>query len=64
MLHDEVRLHTKLRAFLDAKRFALQGFECTPGREIDGDVWALCDFESKRFDDAAALVGRVNVEGW
>lgn len=63
MLDDEVGLHAELGALLDGEGFGLERLDGARGRQIDGDVGAGFDFEGERFDDAAALVLGVYVDG-
>lgn len=64
MLYHEIRLHTEFGAFLDGERGLLEIFDGVGAGQVNGDVGAAFDFEGERFDDAAALVFGVDVDGW
>lgn len=63
VLHDEVGLHAELGAFLDGEGFRFQSFDGTRGGQINGDVGTAFDFEGERFNDAAALVFGIDMDG-
>lgn len=64
MLHHEIRLHAELGSFFDGERFRLESFHGAGGGQVDSNIRAAFDFESERFDDAAALVSGIDVDGW
>ena len=63
VLHDESGLHAELGPFLDGEGFRFQRFDGTRGGQVDGDVGATFDFKGEGFDDAAAFVFGVHVDG-
>ena len=64
MLDLEVGLHAELGAFLDNEGLIFERFHAAWRSEVDDEVRAALNFEGKRGDDAAALVRRVDVEGF
>lgn len=64
MLHYEIRFHSEFGPFLDGERGLFQIVEGTWAGQVNRDVGSAFDFESERFDDAAALVFGVDVDGW
>ena len=63
MLHHEVGLHAEFGSFLDGERGLFEIFDGVGAGQVDGDIGAAFDFERERFDDAAALIFGVDVDG-
>lgn len=56
MLDLELRLHAERSALLDCKRLALEGLDGAGRPQVDDNVGAAFDFQTKREDDALARV--------